>query len=160
MPIKKDTEADKNPAEKDIKEGVEKKEEVPKRVERVERPPEVVEKVPAREIPRVPEKEKVKEVEKEVEEIEVPKKVPPAPPPPSPIMKDEELVADLQHVMSLDKPKQIKVLVYLAFKKGIHHSFNIARQLRDPYLLDEFHDTLVDELYDLLVKKKKIKPYK
>lgn len=108
----------------------------------------------------VKEEEKIKETEKQVDEGEVAQKAAPPPPPPSKMMTDEDLVADLRHVMSLDKPKQVKVLVYLAFKKGVHHAFHIAKRLKDPYLLDEFHDTMVDELYDLLVKKKKIKKYK
>ena len=106
------------------------------------------------------EKEKVKEAEKQVDTGEASQKTSPPPPPPSKIMTDEELVADLRHVMSLDKPKQVKVLVYLSFKKGVHHALHIAKKLKDPYLLDEFHDTLVDELYDLLIKKKKIKKSK
>ena len=69
---------------------------------------------------------------------------------------DDDLAADLKKIMSMDKPKQVKTLVYLAFKKGVNYATNIANQLKDPYLLDEFHDTLVDNLYDLLKKKKKI----
>lgn len=71
-------------------------------------------------------------------------------------IKDDDLAKDLQKIMSLDKPKQVKTLVYLAFRKGIHYAVNIAEQLKDPYLLDEFHDTLVDHLYELLKNKKKI----
>lgn len=108
--------------------------------------------------PEQHEQEKLREAEKQVDTDEVSQKTPP--PPPSKLMTDQDLVADLQSVMSLDKPKQVKVLVYLAFKKGVHHAFNVAKKLDDPYLLDEFHDTMVDELYDLLVKKKKIKTHK
>lgn len=79
------------------------------------------------------------------------------PPQVSPLMNDEEVMQDLKDVMAMDKPKQVKVLVYLAFKKGIHHAANIAKKLKDPYLMDEFHDTLVSELYSLLLKKRKIK---
>lgn len=69
---------------------------------------------------------------------------------------DDDIAADLKEIMSMDKPRQVKTLVYLAFKKGVNYAANIASQLKDPYLLDEFHDTLVDNLYDLLKKKKKI----
>jgi hypothetical protein len=69
---------------------------------------------------------------------------------------DDDIAADLKQIMSMDKPRQVKTLVYLAFKKGVNYAANIANQLKDPYLLDEFHDTLVDNLYDLLKKKKKI----
>ena len=102
-----------------------------------------------------PEEEKIKEAEKVIEEIKTPKK-PSKKAPPSPIMTDESLVEDLQKIMAMKKPQQIKVLVYLAFKKGVRYTFNIAKQLKDPYLLDSFHDTLVDELYNLLIKKHKI----
>ncbi|MFA6296202.1 MAG: hypothetical protein WC663_02525 [Patescibacteria group bacterium] len=74
----------------------------------------------------------------------------------SPSMTDADLVKDLQSVMTMDKPQQVKTLIYLAFKKGVRYSFSIAKQLKDPYLLDEFHDTLVDELYQQLLKKRKI----
>ncbi len=69
---------------------------------------------------------------------------------------NSDLDADLKAIMSMDKPKKVKTLVYLAFKKGVNYAASIADQLNDPYLLDEFHDTLVDNLYDLLKKKKKI----
>lgn len=101
------------------------------------------------------EKEKIKEAEKAVAEIKTPLKTQ-AETAPSPLMKDEELVKDLQHVMSMNKPQQVKTLIYLAFKKGVRYSFTIAQQLKSPYLLDEFHDTLVDELYTLLKKKHKL----
>lgn len=71
-------------------------------------------------------------------------------------IKDEDVIKDLQHVMSLPKPKQVKVLIYFAFKKGLAHAVHIAEKMKSPYFLDEFHDTLVDELYELLKKKKKI----
>jgi len=117
----------------------------------VEKPDEEVKGVePKREV------KKIKEIKEEVEAIEDASKTK-APPPVSSLMKDEEVMRDLKDVMSMDKPKQVKVLVYLAFKKGIHHAAAIARKLKDPYIIDEFHDTLVDELYGQLLKKKKIK---
>jgi hypothetical protein len=104
---------------------------------------------------------KKEKVEKEKEKIRVmpekPKKAPPAKVTTPPKIKDADLARDLASVMALDKPKQVKMLVFLSFKKGINYAANLAAQLKDPYLLDEFHDTLVDHLYDLLVKKRKIK---
>lgn len=103
-----------------------------------------------------------KKIEEEKEEIGLLKEKPGTAPPPkpkakiSPVIKDEHLVRDLQYVMSLPKPRQVKVLVYFAFKKGLHYAIHIAEHLKNPYILDEFHDTLVDELYELLKKKKKI----
>lgn len=107
----------------------------------------------------VPErKEEIERKKEELKEItEKPKKRPVKITPPVQIT-DEELASDLRHVMALPKPRQVKVLIYLSFKKGLQHAVNIAKQLKDPYILDEFHDTLVDELYNLLVKRHKLKP--
>ena len=107
------------------------------------------EEIPQREIERIREKEKIPEKKQKVSGK--PKK--------SKKQKDD-LYQDLQSIMSMDKPKQIKALVYISFKKGIKNAVAVAKQLDDPYLLDEFHDTLVDELYDYLVKKKKLKQFK
>lgn len=59
-----------------------------------------------------------------------------------------------------DISHQVAILVSLAFDKGIYQAVKRARDLNNSYLLDRFHDTLVNELYDQLVKHKKIKPIK
>jgi len=41
--------------------------------------------------------------------------------------------------------KEIKNLIEIAFKKGIEKAFNIAKK-RHPYLIDEFHDRLIEEI--------------
>ncbi len=56
-----------------------------------------------------------------------------------------------------DISHQVAILVNLAFTKGIYYAVKNARSLNNPYLLDRFHDTLVNELYDQLVKHGKIK---
>jgi hypothetical protein len=106
-------------------------------------------------------KEAKEQIEKEKEEVlavkEKPSKKVSLPKKPSPPkIKQKDLALDLQHVMSLPKPRQVKTLIYFAFKKGLHYATHVAEQLKNPYLLDEFHDTLVDELYEVLKKKKKI----
>jgi len=57
----------------------------------------------------------------------------------------------------LDKENQIKQLCQMAFEKGLDEAVGVAKKLDDPYLLDEFHDTLVDELYKRLVEQGKLK---
>lgn len=59
-----------------------------------------------------------------------------------------------------DISHQVAVLVDLAFDKGIYPAVKKARDLNNPYLLDRFHDTLVNELYDQLIKHKKVNPIK
>lgn len=106
-------------------------------------------------------KEAERKIEKEKEEIlavkEKPIKVPPKRIVPGPKIKEEDIAMDLKRVMSLAKPRQVKVLIYFAFKKGLNYAALIAQKLKDPYILDEFHDTLIDELYEILKKRKKIK---
>lgn len=102
-----------------------------------------------------------RKIEKEKEEtLTIPEKpIKPFSPPRKaalPKIKKKDLAIDLQHVMSLPKPRQVKTLIYFAFKKGLHYATAIAEKLKNPYLLDDFHDTLVDELYDLLKEKRKI----
>lgn len=96
------------------------------------------------------EKEIIKEVIKERVEVPTAPKVKPIAPPPQVVKKAKELKAE-------PKERQIKLLTDLAFEKGIIHATEVARNLDNPYILDEFHDTLVDELYKYLVEKGKLK---
>jgi len=63
----------------------------------------------------------------------------------------------VKKIKSLDVERQVKVLVTIAFEKGITHSISVARKLNDAYLLDELHDKLRRELYEELIKKGKLK---
>lgn len=55
---------------------------------------------------------------------------------------------------------QLAILINLAVTKSIYYAVKIARKIGNAYLLDRFHDAIVNELYEDLVKKKKIKPIK
>lgn len=104
------------------------------------------------------EKEGVEKHEKEIikeiirEKIEQPETLGPKPstlPLPQVAKKAKEIEEE-------PKERQIQLLVDLAFEKGISHAIDVARSLNSPYLLDEFHDTLVDELYNKLVEQGKL----
>jgi len=56
--------------------------------------------------------------------------------------------------------RQLTVLVNLAVTKSVYYAVKVARKIGNAYLLDRFHDAVVNELYEELVKKKKIKPIK
>lgn len=62
--------------------------------------------------------------------------------------------------LSEDKQKEIQEklqhLVDVAFQEGLLAAIEKARITNDPYLLDAFHDTLVDKLYQELVKQHKL----
>ena len=55
------------------------------------------------------------------------------------------------------KEKQIKLLTELAVERGVAHAIEVADKLDDPYILDEFHDILVDKLYKHLLEQGKLK---
>lgn len=67
-----------------------------------------------------------------------------------------QVADDVAIVMNLDRPKQVKKLVYLALRNGVRHAYRVARGMNDPYLIDEFHDALVDQMHGELQKRKKI----
>jgi hypothetical protein len=61
-----------------------------------------------------------------------------------------------QQGLVLDSQNQVNTLCELAFQKGLEEAIKAAKSLNDPYILDEFHDTLVDKFYRQLVEQKKI----
>lgn len=69
--------------------------------------------------------------------------------PPSPTPSDQ---AQDDPLAGLDHRDQIEELATIAFSKGIVEAVNTARRTNNPHLLDEFHDALVDRLYDYLVQ--------
>lgn len=50
----------------------------------------------------------------------------------------------------------IQHLVDIAFQDGVLAAIDEARKLNDPFLLDAFHDLLVDKLRDELVARGKL----
>lgn len=61
-----------------------------------------------------------------------------------------------QTSQALISDNQVKALCELAFQKGVDVALKAAQELNNPYILDEFHDALVDQLYDKLIREKKI----
>jgi len=48
-------------------------------------------------------------------------------------------------------------LVTLVSEKGLNEAISVALALDNPAILDEFHDTLVDHYYQVLVEKEIVK---
>ena len=69
--------------------------------------------------------------------------------PPSQIPSDK---AQDDPLAGLDHRDQIEELAAIAFSKGIVEAVTIARRANNPHLLDEFHDALVDRLYEYLIQ--------
>ncbi|MDD2730885.1 MAG: hypothetical protein PHW33_02040 [Candidatus Portnoybacteria bacterium] len=72
---------------------------------------------------------------------------------PAKIASPEAIKTDVGQLRAMEKSQQIKALVDLAFQKGVIHSVEVARNLDNPYLIDEFHDTLIDELRKELIER-------
>lgn len=67
------------------------------------------------------------------------------------------LPQDLKKIKKMSRSSQLKILLEIALDKGIHQAIGLARDLDNPYLLDEFHDALIDELRQRLVEAGKLK---
>jgi len=52
--------------------------------------------------------------------------------------------------------KYLQELVNIAFESGIAEAVEHAKKMNDPYILDAFHDLLVDKLYKELVQRDKL----
>lgn len=71
---------------------------------------------------------------------------------PLPTSRDE---AD--EIAKFEPSQQVGSLISLVFEKGLAEAVSVARALDNPSILDEFHDTLVDQYYQLLIEKKILK---
>ena len=74
----------------------------------------------------------------------------------SPIQQ-QAVVQSMQQIKNQPKERQIQLLIEMAFGKGVIEAVEVVKRLDNPYLLDEFHDALVDELYNKLVEQGKLK---
>jgi len=68
----------------------------------------------------------------------------------------QTIVQTAQRIKDQPKERQIQLLIDLALNKGVIEAVEVAKSLDSPYLVDELHDTLVDELYNKLVTEGKL----
>ncbi len=52
---------------------------------------------------------------------------------------------DTNNAVLLEEQKKIKFLLELAKKKGVIYAVNVAKNMKDPYLLDTLHDRLIQD---------------
>lgn len=66
--------------------------------------------------------------------------------------KDDD-AADMPEAFSDlgDDKAQVEELVHIAFTRSIGDAVRVAKALKNPHILDDFHDTLTDHFYDRLV---------
>jgi hypothetical protein len=78
-------------------------------------------------------------------------------PPVSPIIPPPSIQSP--SYLSDELKDKIQELVGIAFSKSINEAIGIAKKTGNAALIDAFHDALVDELYNHLVERGKLKRY-
>ena len=78
---------------------------------------------------------------------------------PAPQIASEAIQGDVAIISGIAEEKsKLEFLLKLVDEKGIYHATNVAKNLNNPYLLDLFHDQLINNFYDALIQKGKLKP--
>jgi len=70
-----------------------------------------------------------------------------------PVAQIKEKAGELKRY---EKTQQLKGLIDIAFQKGISYAVDVVKEMDNPFLMDELHDVLVDELRKELVERGKI----
>jgi len=65
----------------------------------------------------------------------------------------------IKRIKQLDNDSQVKEICNLVFLENLDFAVEVAKGVDNAYVLDEFHDTLVDELYDKLIKEGNLKKF-
>ena len=85
----------------------------------------------------------------------------PLPPPPAgghPPLSDDAAQKAADELKEKSHEEAIESLARVAFAKNLLAALKIARSLKNPHFLDEFHDALADRYYDKLIEARKINP--
>ena len=105
--------------------------------------------------------EKPREQKEEKEIVkEIIREAPTAPaPPPSlrGVSSDDNANKTAQDLKEKEHEEIINELVKLAFSKDLLSALKAAESLKNPHLLDEFHDILADQYYQKLLDARKLK---
>jgi len=68
--------------------------------------------------------------------------------------------AEIHHEPLRDISSTLAQAIYTALEEGVLEGLAFIKKLKNPYLLDQFHDLLAGHFYDLLVKHGKLKVIK
>jgi len=101
------------------------------------------------------ESEPQKEVSQPVESEPV-KEPLPSTPAPGPVVASDDDQQPVEPADDSANQEEVKRLSQIAFEKGLDEAIEEAKKIDKPYILDEFHDSLVNELYQQLVEAGKL----
>lgn len=66
---------------------------------------------------------------------------------------EKEAEAETKRIEELEGKEKLKKLLFIAEEKGLPFSINVAKNMKDPYVLDVFHDVLVkSDLYKKFIE--------
>lgn len=65
---------------------------------------------------------------------------------------------EAKEIEKFSKPEQVGALIALVFDKGLKYAIEVAKNLQNPAVLDEFHDVLVERYYKILEESGVIQP--
>jgi len=100
---------------------------------------------------KVGEKEKEKIIKQTIEDyIKEIQKIPSFSPP-------SQIRDEAKEIEKFSRPEQVGALVSLALEKGLQYAISVAKNLKNPAILDEFHDVIVDRYFEILVEQHVIK---
>ncbi len=109
------------------------------------------------------ERDLVKDIIKESAEAraEVPTDMPsglnPPVPPPAPQNDDDASMKAKHDNEEKEHSEIVEHLIADALSNGLAHALRAAEALRNPHILDDFHDTLADKYYEKLLESRKLK---
>lgn len=73
------------------------------------------------------------------------------------VLTDDDVRQRAYELQEKEHAELISGLVELAFAKGMISAMKVAGAMKNPHILDEFHDTLADKYYEKLLESRKIK---
>lgn len=82
---------------------------------------------------------------------------PPISPPPLKPLSDDAAKQIAYDLEEKGHEEVIRDLIVLALSKGLVAALKVANSLKNPHLLDEFHDNLADKYYEKLLETRKIR---
>lgn len=58
----------------------------------------------------------------------------------------------------MSEDRQVNYLVDMALEEGLEPAIKLAENIGSPFVLDEFHDILIDRLWEILIEKWNLNP--
>ncbi len=79
------------------------------------------------------------------------------PPPITSALSDDDAAKQALDLKEKEHEHIIQELVTMAISKDLFSALKLANALRNPHILDEFHDALADHYYDKLLQSRKLR---